>query len=197
MKNEDLRSLVDEEEMAFRSRDYERCFQLAQRLIVEKKLVGFFRCALILENGLLTNGKDLDGADKIYWQLIQRFDFAEGYLGRARITLAKNDISNRETALRYCREVTDGDLKHRRWKQFAYLLEGRIYEELFDPPDYERAARSYRMSIFSGSALSLRLYARSLMHSGRFLSGILMHVIATVSWPFFVAIFGVRATRYG
>jgi hypothetical protein len=189
---EELNQLRLEANVAFRRHDFERAFAISLRLTEKDIPSAFFTCGLILEKGWLGGLVDLDRAYDFFNQLAIKFNTPEGYLGCARIILAKRDFENREKAETYCRGVIG---KPR--DQLAYILLGRIYEELYDPPDFDSAKNAYVKAIFRGSAWALRKYANALMKSKNFVGGILMHVIATVVAPFFLLFGGLKVTRNG
>lgn len=192
MDTDELRSLGQEADNAFRRKDFKIAFSVSERLAVANVPSAMFTCGLIMEKGWLTGQPDFDKAFGFYRGLAIKFNDDEGYLGCVRVMLAKHEVENREKAVHYCVDATRGRLKH-----LAFLLLGRVYEELYDPPDYKAARKAYRKSFAAGSAWALRQYAMSLMKSRNIIGGVFMHVVATIVSPFFVLFGGARTTRPG
>lgn len=179
-------------EELFKNKNYELAFSLARKLTDINQPSGFFMCGLILEKGWLNGSPDFDGALGFYRGLAIKFNDDEGYLGCVRVMLEKHEVESRDKAVNYCVDATRGRLKH-----LAYLLLGRVYEELYNPPDYRLAHKAYLKSFACGSAWALRQYAMSLRKSRNMVGSVFMHVIATIVSPLLVLIGGVRATRHG
>ena len=187
-----LDRLNSEADTAFTSGDFERAFECSQILAEQNFASAMFTCGLILENGWIDGVADLERANKYYRDLAIHFNSDEGYLGCARVILGRREIESRDQALKFCDGATRGRSKH-----LAFLLMGRIYEELEDPPQYQLARKFYRKSFCSGSAWALRQYARSLMRSRNYIAGVSMHIIATIVSPALIALGGLRKARDG
>lgn len=192
MDIEQLRELRQKADEAFKSKDFTLAFSLSEKLAEANVPSALFTCGLIMEKGWMHGAKDLDRAFFFFRELAIKFNDDEGYLGCVRVILAKREIENRDKAAHYCLDATKGRLRH-----LGFLLLGRVYEELYDPPQYKLARKAYLKSFISGSAWALRQYAMSLMKSGNVVGGVLMHVAATIVSPFFVLFGGVRTTRTG
>jgi hypothetical protein len=192
LDNESLQDLKRKANAAFKSKDFELTFALSEKLAKENVPSALFTCGLIMEKGWLKGAKDPDRAFHFYRDLAIKFNDPEGYLGCVRVFLARHELDNRERAVRFCLGATDGRLKH-----LAFLLLGRIYEEMYEPPEYKLARKAYLKSFFAGSAWALRQYAMSLMKSNHVIGGVLMHVVATIVSPIFVLFRGLRTTRTG
>jgi len=192
MNDESLQELKRRADAAFKSKDFELTLALSEKLAEENVPSAFFTCGLILEKGWINGVKDLDRALLFYRDLAIKFNDDEGYLGCVRIFLARHDLEDRDQAVRYCTGATRGRLKH-----LAFLLLGRVYEDLYEPPEYKLARNAYLKSFFGGSAWALRQYAISLMKSNNVVGGAFMHAVATLISPIYVLIHGVRTTRNG
>ncbi|GLQ98161.1 hypothetical protein [Dyella mobilis] len=177
---------------AFKRHDFQLALALSEKLVEENVPSAFFTCGLIMERGWLNGVADLEKALFFYRNLAIKFNDDEGYLGCVRIFLARRELVNREKAMRYCQDATRGRLRH-----LAYLLMGRVYEELYEVPEYTLARKAYLASFFSGSAWALRKYALSLKKSHQIVGSVLIHIVATVVSPIMVLFGGVRVTRKG
>lgn len=178
----DLRVKANE---AFNNKNFELAFRLSEKLAHEDDMSSIFTCGLIMEKGWANGVIDLDYAACCYKKLAIRFNQDEGYLGCVRIILARHEVENRETAMNYCLGATKGRLE-----RIALLLRGRIYEELYEPPEYRLARKEYLKAFFKGSAWALRQHAMSLNTSGKHFAGSFMHVIATFVSPIILLLGG-------
>lgn len=192
MDNDRLRDLSREADVAFKSKNFDVAFSISEELVKANVPSAMFTCGLIMEKGWLNGLQDLDRALFFYRDLAIKFNDDEGYLGCVRVMLAKHDMESRDKAVHFCTDATHGRLKH-----LAFLLLGRVYEELYSPPDYKAARKAYLKSFAAGSAWALRQYAMSLMNSKNIIAGVLMHIAATIVSPFFVLFGGARTTRPG
>jgi len=192
MDRKEIDELRKEASIAFKKSDFERALSLSEKLAEENVPAAYYTCGLILEKGWLNGKKDLDRALEFYRKLAINWNADEGYLGCVRIILGKRQIDQRDKAIQYCLGATKGPSK--RW---AFILVGRIYEELYDPPQYKLARKAYLKSFSLGSAWALRQYARSLMKSRNFVGGVLIHIATTVISPFMVLFGGTQTVRRG
>jgi TPR repeat protein len=177
---------------AFASRNFALAFSLSNKLVEENVASAMFTCGLIMEKGWLNGVKDFDCAYYYYNKLAIQFNNEEGYLGCVRIILLRHEFENRHKALMYCLGATTGRSKH-----LAFLLLGKIHEELSEPPDHRKAREAYLKSFFSGNSWALRKYAMSLIKSKKYFSGAAMHVIATIASPILIFVGGLRKSRNG
>lgn len=192
MDRKDIDELRKEADAAFEGKDFERTLYLYEKLAEENVPLAFFRCGLILEKGWVDGKRDLDRASEFYRKLAINWNADEGYLGCVRIILGKRQIDQRDKAVQYCLGVMKGPLK-----RLAFILLGRVYEELFDPPQYKLARKAYLKSFSLGSAWAMRKYAESLMKSRNFVGGVFMHVVATIFSPLMFLFGGIKVTRHG
>lgn len=192
MDRKEIDELRKEADAAFEGNDFERTFYLYEKLAEENVPLALFRCGLILEKGWLNGKKDLDRSLGFYRKLAINWNQDEGYLGCVRIILSKRQIDQRDKAVQYCLDAAKGPLK-----RLAFILMGRVYEELYDRPKYKLARKAYLKSFSLGSAWALRRYAESLMKSRNFVGGVFMHVVATAVSPFMVLFGGIKVIRRG
>lgn len=192
MDRDEIDKLRREARAAFKNNESERAFALSEQLATENVPSALFRCGLILEKGWLNGTVDLDRAWSFYNKLAINWNEDLGYLGCVRLILSKGEQKERDKAIQYCEHVLNGPVKYR-----ALLLLGRIYEELYTPPNYKLAKKAYLKAIFHGSAWALRKYAVALGRSGNLVGSLLMHVVATVASPIFVLFGGMKVTRRG
>lgn len=194
MDQEQLQGLHKEaHRLLLRDRDYEAAFRVYKRLADADDVSACFTCGLFYENGWLKSGKDLDLALSYYRKLAIKWNDDEGYLGIARIIFLQKNHEELDTAIRFCKDVLSNGLRAR--KRLAFVLLGRIYEDMSDPPEHKSARKAYLKAFMCGNAYSLRLYARSLVKSRDYIGGFLMHVIATVVCPVMVLFLGRGASR--
>lgn len=192
MDNAEQKKLRRNAGLAFKNHDFELAFSISEQLAKENDPSAFFTCGLILENGWLQGKKDLDRALSFYRKLAINWNDDEGYLGCVRIILSKRQNDQRDQAIQYCFDATKGPSKC-----WAFILMGRIYEELYDPPKFRLARKAYLKAFSLGSAWALRKYAESLMKSRNFVGGVSMHVVATIVSPFMTLLGGMKVTRHG
>lgn len=190
MMEDEIQQLRDQAHQAMRNKNYKRAMdyyeQLAQRDVPD----GMLMCGVIHENQWDETLTNLDKAYEFYRKLAIKWNADLGYLGCVRVILAKGDVSSRDTALGYCRELIEGEES-----RYGYLTMGRTYEELFDPPEVELARAAYFRSFLHGSTWGLRKYATSLINSRKYVRGVAMHVVATIVSPFLLLFGGLGATR--
>lgn len=192
MDREEIDELRKEAEVTFERKEFERAFCLYEKLAEENVPLALFRCGLILEKGWLKGKKNLDRALEYYRKLAINWNADEGYLGCVRIILSNRQTDQRDKAVQYCLGAAKGSLK-----RLAFILIGRVHEELYDPPQYKLARKAYLKAFSLGSAWALRQYARSLMKSHNFIGGVFMHIVTTVVSPFMVLFGGIKVTRRG
>ncbi|HET8637805.1 MAG TPA: hypothetical protein VFL96_13230 [Acidobacteriaceae bacterium] len=192
MNRKEIDELRKEARVAFKKKDFGRALSLSEKLAEENVPAAFYRCGLILEKGWLNGKKDLDRALEFYRKLAINWNADEGYLGCVRIMLEKHESEQCDKAVQYCLGAMKGSSK--RW---AFILLGRVYEEMYDPPEYKLARKAYLKSFSLGSAWALRQYARSLMKSGNFVGGVFMHGVVTVISPFMLLFGGIQVVRRG
>jgi hypothetical protein len=189
-ENDEYNELYEESRKAFRRQDYVFCFSLSTKLAEKNSPYGLATCGIILEKGKLDGIEDLEGALGFYKKLGLGLNQEEGYLGIVRVILAKHWTDERESAIKYCLGIAKN-------KKIAFLLLGRVYEELYTLPNYDLARKSYLKSIFLGSAWAMRRYAASLASSGNLIGSVMAHILATLLSPFFLLFGGRRAFRRG
>lgn len=176
----------------YRQGRYDDALEAAQKLVKHNERLGFFICALLYELGVTKKGKNLERAYGHYDTLRKAFDDLDGYMGCARIILQNNDLTSAAKAEKFCIHVID-----KTKDPIAYLLLGRLYEELFGQSHYELAKKNYLKAGLRGSAWAWRKYAQLNMRMGHALIGITMHVFATLISPILVLIGGMRSSRRG
>lgn len=155
---------------------------------------GCFMCGVIYEN-LAWEKEDEEYLRKAwsnYLKLMTKFDESEGYIGCARIILARKDANRARLAESYCLDAIEKDDN-----PFAYLVLGRVYEA-FDLPDKaKQAMQAYWSAAWRGAAFGMRGFARIQWRHGSKIIAILVHVIATVLFPIYRLLGGSRALRPG
>lgn len=179
-------------DIAFKDRDFKTALQLSEQLVKEQVPEGYLTAAIISEHGWDGSDPDLQKAMVFYSGLCSRFNAREGYLGVARIYLKKAEKCNAERAERHCLHVVEesGD-------PIAYLLLGRVYEELFGDGHLGLAARNYLKAGLRGSAWAWRKYAQVKAKTGHHLVSLLAHIFATVISPALIFFGGMRLSRRG
>lgn len=190
-EDEEAILLRNQASQAIKNRDFNLALECYEVLAAKDIPDGIFMCGVIHENKWDETLHDLDEAYGFYRKLAIEWNADSGYLGCVRVILANKDVSHRDTALNYCRQLITGDEK-----RYGYLTMGRIYEELHDPPEEKLARSAYFHSFLHGSTWALRKYATSLMNSKKYLRGIAMHVVATIVSPFLLFFGGLGATRH-
>jgi TPR repeat protein len=187
-----LNKLRDEANDAYNRRDFKTALPLFELLAKEGLPEGIYTSALIFENGWHGSEPDLHAAEEFFSSLAIKFNEPEGYLGLARIILKKGEAANLGKAENYCRHVIakNGD-------PIAYLLLGRIYEELAGSTEYARAKANYFRAGLRGSAFAWRRYAFLQAKMGNGFAAALAHIFATLVSPVILIARGLRATRRG
>lgn len=127
-----------------------------------------------------------------YFKLMTEFNDSEGYVGCARIILAREDKARAELAERYCRYAIERD-----GNPFAYLVLGRVYEAFHLPRMARQAMRAYWGAAWRGAAFGMRGFARMHWRHGSKIIAVLVHVTATFLFPLFRLFGGSRALRPG
>lgn len=188
----DVDKLRSDADRAMKDNNFKLALDIYETLALRNSPDALLMCGLIREKGWDKTLLDLDKAHEFYRTLAIGWNADAGYLGCVRVILARHETQNREMALIYCRDVLKGE-----YKRDGYMNMGRIYEELFEPPQVALARRAYFRAFLSGSSLALRQYAISLMKSRRYVRGVAMHVAATVVAPFLVLLGGLGVTRKG
>lgn len=192
MNEDQLNLLRDDAHRAMHRQDYKLALDIYEKLAAQDMADGIFMTGVICEHDWDESLTDLDKAYQCYNRLAIEWNDDSGYLGCVRVILEKKDTSSRDKALTYCRDLVKG-----KQKCHGFLTMGRVYDELFDPPKAKLARAAYFRSFLSGSSWALRQYAISLMRSKKYIRGILMHVVATLTAPFLVLFGGWGATGNG
>lgn len=192
MEKSEIYILSEKSRKALMKHDYSVALNVSQKLALENVPVGLFNCGLIYEHGWGLTHPDMETALQYFRKLAIYFNESEGFLGCVRIILARHDLPECERAISYCMQCIDGPSA-----VFAYLSLGRVYEELHVPPQWKLARRAYLRAFFRGSPFALRKYASSLMRCKKYVSGVMVHIIATILSPLMLIIGGRRVTRIG
>lgn len=183
-----------EAKRAFEQHDIELALTLNEELASHNLPEGYFTCGVIYENYALEHEDPgyLDKAWQHYFKLMTEFDDSEGYVGCARIILAREDGARAELAERYCRYAIERD-----GNPFAYLVLGRVYEAFFLPEKARQAMHAYWGATWRGAAFGMRGFARMHWRYGSKTVAVSVHVIATFFFPLFRLFGGSRALRPG
>lgn len=191
-------SIVDElqREMlkAARADDTERAVKLCEQLASHNLPAAHLGCGWGYEI-YAWKKNDLSYYDKAwshYFKLMTDFDDSEGYIGCARIILAREEKAKADTAVRYCRYAIERD-----GNPFAYLVLGRVYEKFYLPEKAKQALRAYCGAAWRGAAFGMRRFASLHWRHGSKTVAVVVHVVATLLFPLFRLFGGSRALRPG
>lgn len=195
MADDRVGKLMEKGHAAFNRQDFKSAYDYLEEPTRKSMPLALLERGAILLHGWLGEKPDLDRAYKYY----ERASVSnvsnvrcEGYLGCVRALLAKGDPANAEKAIRFCKAASEGVRP-----DIALLLLGRVFEELYQPPDYARAKEAYLAAFRRGAAWGMRRYARALWSSGNKFGGALAHVGATIAAPLYLLLRGMRAGRQG
>jgi len=174
---------------AFKRHDYDLALSLSIELSRYNVPEALFTCGLIYER---VKGKvDLDKS-YTYYDRLRKYDLVEGNNGCVRTFLRKKAHAEAVRAEQYCLAAIkeNGD-------PLARFLLARVLEELYQPPDLQRAKKLYLEAALRGLPWGYRRFANIKITEGHKIIGILIHVITTVISPFYVLILGNKALRAG
>lgn len=189
-----VEQLQREARLAVRANDTDRAVKLNEQLAAHNLPEGHLGCGWGYEI-YAWQKNDPSYYDKAwyhYFKLMTDFDASEGYVGCARIILAREDAAKADTAVRYCHYAIERDRN-----PFAYLVLGRVYEQFFLPEKVKPALRAYWQSAWRGAAFGMRRYANLHWRHGSKTVAIVVHIVATVLFPLFRLFGGSRALRPG
>lgn len=179
---------------ALDSRDTELALSYYEELANLHLPDGYFTSGILYENMAWEKNDDeyLTKAWSHYLKLMTEFSESEGYIGCARIILARKDANRARLAESYCLEAIEIDDN-----PFAYLVLGRVYESFGLPGKTKQAMHAYLRAAFKGAAFGMRGFARVHWRHGSKTIAILAHVIATMLSPIYRLLGGSRALRSG
>ncbi len=185
----ELEELREKATTAFKNGNFEEALTISQRLSQFNVPEALFTCGVIYER---IKGKvDYDQSYK-YYDRLRKYDLTEGSTGCVRVLLRKKSFDGAAMAERLCNdainETKDG---------FAYFLLGRVLEELKNPPDFKRAKKMYLQGALRGIPWGYRHLANLELRQGSKVLGVLIHVIATIVFPFYRVLLGAKSLRAG
>lgn len=174
---------------AFKRQDYDLALSLSMELSKYNIPEALFTCGLIYER---IKGKVDFDKSYTYYDRLRKYDLVEGNNGCVRVFLKKKAHSEAVRAEQYCLTAIKEN-----GSPLARLLLGRVLEELHQPPDLQRAKKLYLEAALRGLPWGYRRFANVKLKEGHKVVGILLHIMATVVFPFYVLIFGNKALRAG
>lgn len=177
---------------AFKRREFDKALDLSLALSQYNVYEALYTCAIIYEEGVSLQGRNLEAAYKYFDRLRRACDADEGYVGCARIILEKRDIENVQLAEEYCRTAIEKGNN-----PFAYFILGRIFEDFKTPPDLVEAKKMYAAAALRGAAWGMRRFAIVEWKRSNYLVSIFAHIAATIFFPFYRLFGGQRALRMG
>ena len=113
-------------------------------------------------------------------------------MGACEFFLRKKAHSEAARAEQYCLVAINEN-----GSPLARFLLARVLEELYQPPNLQRAKKLYLQAALRGLPWGYRRLANIKIREGHKVTGILIHIIATVISPFYVLILGNKALRAG
>ena len=170
---------------AYKAGDFDAALTAALELAKHNVQVGHYLCGIIYEIGSSSAGVDRSLSYKYYQLLAKGFGDDEGYLGCARILLQEKDFEKASLAVTFCRKAID--LKR---NQFAYVVLGDIYQELFHPPEVKSSMKAYFNAAIHGAAWGWRRMASLESKQGNKMLSILLHILATFLFPLYLLLGG-------
>lgn len=177
---------------AYRREDYNLALEIFEKMAISGDPHALFTCGLIYEGVGGFDHPDLCKAWSYYERLHREHDFDEGYLGCVRIMLRRKETLKWKVARQYCERV----IKLNR-NAFAYLLLGDVVLNLAPQPSTKEAAKAYLTAAARGAPWGLRRYANMKKIEGYSIFSLTIHLVATILFPFYILVFGFRATRTG
>ncbi|HWG10308.1 MAG TPA: hypothetical protein VN693_02295 [Rhodanobacteraceae bacterium] len=174
---------------AFKRHDYDLALSLSIELSRYNVPEALFTCGLIYER--LKGKMDLEKS-YTYYDRLRKYDLVEGSNGCVRVILKKGAHSEAAKAEQYCLMAMKED-----GSPLARLLLGRVLEELCQPPDLHRAKKLYLEAALHGRPWGYRRFANIKIREGHKVVGILIHIITTLIFPFYVLILGNKALQAG
>lgn len=174
---------------AFKRHDYDLALSLSLELSKYNVPEALFTCGLIYER--VTGKVDLDKS-YIYYDRLRKYDLVEGNNGCVRVLLRKNARTEASKAEQYCVAAINenGD-------PYACFLLAKVFEELYEPPNLQKAKKLYMKAALHGLPWGYRKFANIEIKEGNRVAGIFIHIVTTVVFPFYLLIYGNKALRAG
>lgn len=169
MSSKKIKKDVAELKKEFRSYNFEKAYNIGEKIPIREAYEGRYYCALMLEEGWIGEAPDLEKAYAYFEEVIMNWGKVSACLGCIRIMLSRKNNENVELAITLCKAAMV-----ERGRKEANLYLGRVYEELCDPSSYKKAKRAYIKASWHGSATANLFYIRSLWRSGNKIGAILL-----------------------